>query len=364
MDQNIRQPVVVEMQLQRSSDLEGCDSIWFTYEPEDPGKNLVVTALLTLRCSNATVLLTELKVDVPYNCFAHYKVFRYNCVTHLKVFQYNSVIHFKYNGVTHYKYNCVTHLKVFHYNCVNHFKVFQYNCITHFKYNCVTHLNLGVPVFQYVTHFKVFQYNCVTHLKYNCVTHLKLGVPVGVPCITHLKVFQYVTHFKAFKLSSAYIEHVKDCLSDPGSIVKGGYGTVYISRLEVDGFRQRIVLKELSVDDSPGSRRKDKVHILASVTNEKLASRVMHFAIVPLIAYHDDLEKGKYYFIAPYLEKGDLYAAIQSDRKLLVENPPPAEYIPVLHWKHRLKIMYQIACAIDYLHTGNSFRYVFRRKLY
>ncbi|KAH3800558.1 hypothetical protein DPMN_154191 [Dreissena polymorpha] len=170
------------------------------------------------------------------------------------------------------------------------------------------------------------------------------------------KIGKHIHDGRLVELSRAYIEHVKDCLSDPGSIEQGGYGTVYITRKQVDGFRQRIVLKELSVDDSPESRREDKVHILASVTNEKLASRIMHFAIVPLIAYHDDLEKGKYYFIAPYLEKGDLYAAIQSDRKLLVESPPSAEYIPVLHWKHRLKIMFQIACAIDYLHTGNSFR--------
>ncbi|XP_052276378.1 putative transcription factor p65 homolog isoform X2 [Dreissena polymorpha] len=36
MDEDIQQPVEVEMQLQRSSDLEGSDPIRFTYQPEDP----------------------------------------------------------------------------------------------------------------------------------------------------------------------------------------------------------------------------------------------------------------------------------------------------------------------------------------
>jgi hypothetical protein len=36
-DQYLQQPVEVQMQIQRSSDLEGSDPIAFTYQPEDPG---------------------------------------------------------------------------------------------------------------------------------------------------------------------------------------------------------------------------------------------------------------------------------------------------------------------------------------
>jgi len=41
-NQYITQPVEVKMQLQRTSDGEGSDPIRFTYQPEDPGKVLLL----------------------------------------------------------------------------------------------------------------------------------------------------------------------------------------------------------------------------------------------------------------------------------------------------------------------------------
>ncbi|KAH3800468.1 hypothetical protein DPMN_154101 [Dreissena polymorpha] len=45
------------------------------------------------------------------------------------------------------------------------------------------------------------------------------------------KIDKHIHDGRLVKLSPAYVEHVKDCLSDPGSIEKGGYGTVYICEL-------------------------------------------------------------------------------------------------------------------------------------
>ncbi|XP_052268047.1 uncharacterized protein LOC127869474 [Dreissena polymorpha] len=143
------------------------------------------------------------------------------------------------------------------------------------------------------------------------------------------------------ELSTSFLMQLKNCseLSDKG----GGFGKIYISRDSIPGFKHRLVLKEIGGDDR---NNKSQTQLLSSVKNEKLASRVRHFAIVPLLAYHDDISIGKYYLISPYFENQDLFDAIRFDT---------GEQI-LLVWKTRLKVIYQITCAIDYMHTPNSFR--------
>lgn len=63
----------------------------------------------------------------------------------------------------------------------------------------------------------------------------------------------------------------------------------------------------------------------------------------------------KHYLLSPYLVNGDLFQAIAYDRSHLDIR---------LKFQIRMKIMYQIASAIDFMHTGNEFRFVFGLKLY
>ncbi|KAH3746399.1 uncharacterized protein LOC127848698 isoform X1 [Dreissena polymorpha] len=77
----------------------------------------------------------------------------------------------------------------------------------------------------------------------------------------------------------------------------------------------------------------------------------MHFGIVPLLAFHDDHKNGKYYFVSPFLVNGDLFDVIQCDT-YYIRNKMQVKLI----WEKRVKIMYQIASALDYMHAGNKFR--------
>ncbi|XP_052245516.1 uncharacterized protein LOC127854468 [Dreissena polymorpha] len=149
---------------------------------------------------------------------------------------------------------------------------------------------------------------------------------------------------RLIELNSIMIEQLKR-ISKTDDKLKGGFGRVYISNERAPGFKIRVVLKEIELQAGNLSQTQK----LGSVTNEKIASRLMHFGIVPLLAFHDDHLNRKYYFVSPYLENGDLYEAIAADRDR-------EEKDIQLPWKTRIKIMYQIACAIDFMHTGNTFR--------
>jgi len=62
-----------------------------------------------------------------------------------------------------------------------------------------------------------------------------------------------------------------------------------------------------------------------------------------------------YYFISPYFENGDLRNALDQDEKLLLENKKlmkgkkPKK--PNMNQEMRLKILCQVARAVDFLHT-------------
>ncbi|KAH3890560.1 uncharacterized protein LOC127852206 isoform X2 [Dreissena polymorpha] len=158
------------------------------------------------------------------------------------------------------------------------------------------------------------------------------------------EISSHVHDGRLVELRREYISHLKMCLSATNPISNGGFGKVFITHSEVPAFKQRIVLKEIDV----GYPYRNK-ELLGYVTSEKLASRIMHFGIVPLLAYHDDHVNGKFYFISPYFVNGDLYEAIKSDRNA-------EDKMIRMHMNTRLRAMYQVACAINYMHTKNSFR--------
>ncbi|XP_052282370.1 uncharacterized protein LOC127879519 isoform X1 [Dreissena polymorpha] len=160
-------------------------------------------------------------------------------------------------------------------------------------------------------------------------------------------IADYVHDGRLLELSGKQITHLKKYKFEQKPISQGAFGIIFISRADVIPFQQRVVLKEINVGDAG----EERTQFRKSVTNEKLASRVMHFGILPLLAYHDDHKNGKYYFISPYLEKGDLYDTIKSDREKIKKNQTH-----LLEWKIRMKVMYQVASAIDYMHTGNPYR--------
>ncbi|KAH3885161.1 uncharacterized protein LOC127839138 [Dreissena polymorpha] len=149
---------------------------------------------------------------------------------------------------------------------------------------------------------------------------------------------------RLIELNSIMIDELKS-ISKTENKLKGGFGKVYISNDRAPGFNIRVVLKEIDLQTGDLSQTRK----LGSVTSEKIASRLMHFGIVPLLAYHDDHLNRRYYFVSPYLENGDLYIAIAADRVCTEKD------IHLL-CPTRIKIMYQIACAIDFMHTGNKFR--------
>ncbi|WAR02843.1 Y1105-like protein [Mya arenaria] len=76
---------------------------------------------------------------------------------------------------------------------------------------------------------------------------------------------------------------------------------------------------------------------------EKIASRLMHFAIVPLIAHFEDSRMRRSYFLSPYLNNGSLFDALKcirskKDTILSVQG-------------NRKKVLLHIASAIAYLHS-------------
>ncbi|XP_052237970.1 uncharacterized protein LOC127849290 [Dreissena polymorpha] len=154
---------------------------------------------------------------------------------------------------------------------------------------------------------------------------------------------------RLIELTNDMIEELKSPgFSDNPEWLRGAFGKVYISKEEVPGFNVRVLLKEINLKQM--QQYYDTECILETITNEKNAARLKHFGIVPLLGYHDDHYNQKYYFLSPYFENGDLFEAISKDRMLNKTTQI------LLSWDIRLKIMYQVSCAIDFMHTGNIFR--------
>ncbi|XP_053375240.1 uncharacterized protein LOC128547231 isoform X2 [Mercenaria mercenaria] len=124
-------------------------------------------------------------------------------------------------------------------------------------------------------------------------------------------------------------------------VLKGGFGVVHVSNAKVPGLDIRVVIKKIVTEGE------EKIKML-SISNEKIASRIMHFAVVPLIAYMDESlgeNKRAFYFMSPFLERGNLLELISKDKQCIKNKDIQ------LKLYRRIEILFQIASALDYLHT-------------
>ncbi|WAR29110.1 hypothetical protein MAR_002678 [Mya arenaria] len=90
----------------------------------------------------------------------------------------------------------------------------------------------------------------------------------------------------------------------------------------------------------------------------KLEQRILHYAIVPQVAYYRNEQTVS--FVAPYFGRGTLDKVIQKERETTADikteipserKPERATEIPqTLEWKDKFRILYQICRAIEYLH--------------
>ncbi|WAR02847.1 Y1105-like protein [Mya arenaria] len=140
---------------------------------------------------------------------------------------------------------------------------------------------------------------------------------------------------RLLEMTQAHIDVLKfSCFN---TTTGGGFGKVYICNGECIGVdKTQFVLKEIVYSEKYGELA------TRSIANEKIASRLMHFAIVPLIAHFED-SRMRSYFLSPYLNNGSLFDALKcirskKDTILSVQG-------------NRKKVLLHIASAIAYLHS-------------
>ncbi|WAR01418.1 WAKLC-like protein [Mya arenaria] len=151
---------------------------------------------------------------------------------------------------------------------------------------------------------------------------------------------------RLISLNQSQIANIKE-VGKAKELAKTNGAKVFATETSVPGFNIKVVIKELHINNNDLDK-------MRSITNEKLAARILHFGIVPLLAYHEDLltdqtVRYRYFsFVSPYFEGGDLLKAIEEDTKSISINATN----PVrMTQKTRLKIIYQVASAISYLHS-------------
>ncbi|XP_052800282.1 uncharacterized protein LOC128231463 isoform X2 [Mya arenaria] len=161
-----------------------------------------------------------------------------------------------------------------------------------------------------------------------------------------IRIKQDLFDGRLISLDQSQIEDIMK-LGEAKELAKTKGARVFATSKTISGFNTKVVIKELHID-------KDDLDRMRYVTNEKLASRILHFGIVPLLAYHDALltdqsvRFGYYYFVSPYFEGGNLLKALEEDTNLIFLKQTNS--IRMLQ-KTRLKIIYQVASALYYLHT-------------
>ncbi|XP_052801051.1 uncharacterized protein LOC128231856 isoform X2 [Mya arenaria] len=168
-----------------------------------------------------------------------------------------------------------------------------------------------------------------------------------------IRIKQDLFDGRLISLDQSQIEDIIK-LGEAKELAKTKGARVFATSKTISGFNTKVVIKELHID-------KDDLDRMRYVTNEKLASRILHFGIVPLLAYHDALltdqsvRFGYYYFVSPYFEGGSLLKALEEDTDSLFRNDTHSIR---MSQKTRLKIIYQVASAISYLHKPvKDFRY-------
>ncbi|WAR29090.1 hypothetical protein MAR_002658, partial [Mya arenaria] len=89
-----------------------------------------------------------------------------------------------------------------------------------------------------------------------------------------------------------------------------------------------------------------------------LEQRILHYAIVPQVAYYRNEQTVS--FVSPYFRWGSLEEVIQKEAAKTSENTTEKPAVEItenatqkpqnLGWKEKLRVLYQICCAIAYLH--------------
>ncbi|XP_060555946.1 uncharacterized protein LOC132716641 [Ruditapes philippinarum] len=138
-----------------------------------------------------------------------------------------------------------------------------------------------------------------------------------------------------------YFHLIEQCCNET---IKGAFGIVYVSDETIPDFEIKVAVKKIICNDEKDDKKRN--HYDRSTTNEKLASRLMHFAIVPILGMGSD--KGMYWFLCPRLDKGDLFVLIGRDTKRMDDK---LQNDIELNRQRRLRILYHICAAVDFLHT-------------
>ncbi|XP_053379632.1 uncharacterized protein LOC128548534 isoform X1 [Mercenaria mercenaria] len=121
-----------------------------------------------------------------------------------------------------------------------------------------------------------------------------------------------------------------DCLDKSLKwFARGGFGDIYKGE---ELFDIPVAVKKIKTENDKS--------MLDITTSEMMVSRIRYQFILPLLA--TCCRKGEYWFISPYCENGDLAKAIPEDI-----NKTPNE----LDVRRRINIVFQLAKAIEYLHT-------------
>ncbi|XP_053389763.1 uncharacterized protein LOC128552732 [Mercenaria mercenaria] len=137
------------------------------------------------------------------------------------------------------------------------------------------------------------------------------------------------------------LDTIRDC--DPSKTnEKGGFGKVYFYKDKHPTLGIPVAIKEVIIEETS-----QKLKMMSTI-NERLASRTLHYAIVPLLAMTEDMGKRSFYFLSPYLENGDLFQMLKDDTEKL--NAGRIRDV-TLTKQRRLKILYHISSALDFLHT-------------
>ncbi|XP_060595068.1 uncharacterized protein LOC132749356 isoform X2 [Ruditapes philippinarum] len=124
---------------------------------------------------------------------------------------------------------------------------------------------------------------------------------------------------------------------DKKPIGQGGIGIVYRCN-SPDIFGIPVAVKKINT--------KGDLKIENQVRREKIACRLMNPFILPLLAVVEK-SNDECWFISPYCENGDLHAAIKSGK----DKKNNTSDININNQATRVKILLQIALAIQYIHT-------------
>ncbi|XP_052789400.1 uncharacterized protein LOC128223940 isoform X2 [Mya arenaria] len=115
-------------------------------------------------------------------------------------------------------------------------------------------------------------------------------------------------------------------------------GTTLVSQGGVSFYQTSIVIRQVERPWS-GAISDEEIKV-------QLEQTYLHYAIVPQVAYYRN--KQTVSFVSPYFRGGNLEKTIQRERDKISDKP--TEKPLTLNLREKIRILYQICCAIDYLH--------------